>query len=395
MDTPRRPKLSVTRFRAWEPLVSRRDEWNRLVADSGASIFQTYEWNECWWRCFGQEANLSILIVENDGALLGVAPLSIHRERVNGLRSRVLRFVGSLNHASDYCDFVLAPSGNQIPPEAILDAILKAVFETKAKMADPWDQFELFNFPGHSPHRSALKAALERRGEQMTWERLMDAPTRHLGDPVKDAECLNKKSLKRHLNHFKKAGSLEFWHVESRQEILDYLEPFFQQHIERRALTSDPSQFLVGKQREFYRALVESLGEAGWLRFSVVLFNGQPLAFHFGFEFAGRYLWYKPTFDATHVKKSPGEVLLRFLLEYSIARGLREFDFTVGDEAFKYRFANEVRFNERITVYRAPLAYWLSRLRRQARAILRRANSALSRGEVPAASEMGVAPGGD
>ena len=73
-----------------------------------------------------------------------------------------------------------------------------------------------------------------------------------------------------------------------------------------------------------------------------VEWNGQPLAFHFGMNYRGSYLWYKPSFAIELARHSPGEVLLRQLLLTAIEENARVFDFGIGDEAFKYRFATEI-----------------------------------------------------
>ena len=128
---------------------------------------------------------------------------------------------------------------------------------------------------------------------------------------------------------------------------IEGLDRFFDQHKSRRALTGAPSQFHDAAQRDFYVRLIRALAPTGWLRFDVVLFDDAPIAFHLGFEHRGRFLWYKPTFDARLAAKSPGEVLIKLLLDDAIDRGLKEFDFTVGAEPFKLRFANDRVHEER------------------------------------------------
>jgi CelD/BcsL family acetyltransferase involved in cellulose biosynthesis len=70
--------------------------------------------------------------------------------------------------------------------------------------------------------------------------------------------------------------------------------------------------------------------------------NGKPVAFHLGFCYRGEYMWYKPTFDVELARSSPGEVLLRQLLLAALEEGANVFDFGLGDEAFKARFATQV-----------------------------------------------------
>ena len=66
------------------------------------------------------------------------------------------------------------------------------------------------------------------------------------------------------------------------------------------------------------------------------------VAFHFGMSFNGSFLWYKPSFDLALARRSPGEVLLRQLLLAAQAEAAHTFDFGLGDEPFKYRFATDV-----------------------------------------------------
>lgn len=120
------------------------------------------------------------------------------------------------------------------------------------------------------------------------------------------------------------------------------LDVFFQQHISRWEITPYPSLFLDTSQCEFYKHLVRAGSKAGWLRFTSVYWNEQPIAFHFGFSYRGVYLWYKPSFEINLAKRSPGEVLLKQLFIAANQENDDVFDFGLGDEAFKNRFANRI-----------------------------------------------------
>ena len=150
------------------------------------------------------------------------------------------------------------------------------------------------------------------------------------------------------------------------------MDIFFDQHVTRRGLTESPSQFLDLSERSFYRALVCELLPKGWLRFDAVLFDGHPIACHFGFEHRNKFIWYKPTFDVQYSKKSPGKILIKFLLEDAIEKGLDEFDFTVGSESFKHGFSNKIRHNIRLIVFRSMADYWIYRSKLALRRLLGR-----------------------
>jgi hypothetical protein len=103
----------------------------------------------------------------------------------------------------------------------------------------------------------------------------------------------------------------------------------------------------------FHRRLVESAGGAGWLRFTRVSWAGWPIAFHLGFSYRSCFLWYKPSFAIELARRSPGEVLLRQLFLAAVGEEARVFDFGLGEEPFKRRFASHLRYVDTIGLYPA------------------------------------------
>ena len=55
-------------------------------------------------------------------------------------------------------------------------------------------------------------------------------------------------------------------------------------------------------------------------------------------------MWYKPSFAIDLARHSPGEALLRQLLLAAIEEKACAFDFGLGEEAFKSRFATGIRY---------------------------------------------------
>jgi len=248
---------------------------------------------------------------------------------------------------------------------------LEALLEEICTRSEAFYRINLSHFPSHSPNQARTLEYFKSRGAKISVEVQAHALTRILGDGQADLKAANKSSLKRHTGFFQKSGDLRFHQCASETEILGYLERFFEQHKARWARTDSPSQFLDPAQQTFYRELVRELFPCGWLRFDVVLFNGAPLAFHFGFECQRRFIWYKPTFDVRFASRSPGEVLIKFLLEDAIKKKLEEFDFTVGAESFKYRFANRTRFINRLIIFRSAVDQWSYRSKSMLKKLLK------------------------
>ena len=143
-------------------------------------------------------------------------------------------------------------------------------------------------------------------------------------------------------------------HSSEAATISPFLDSFFAQHMARWGTTPYSSLFHEQAQRDFYRRLTSCAGDAGWLRFTRVEWQGRPIAFHFGFCYRGNYLWYKPSFEISLARRSPGEVLLRQLLLAAIAEGANIFDFGLGDELFKRRFATQVNHARTWGLYPKP-----------------------------------------
>lgn len=346
--------LRTARVRHFEEMPGLAGAWNDVVDRCrSASVFQTFEWHRCWWESFGAGSELFLVLAFSGDRLVGIAPMMIGSADRPAPRGRVMQFIGAANHASDYCDFIV---DSEFP--AALEALLGAVYAS----GNATRAILLAHFRRDSPHYRLALEYLRCRRIPAHCDAQDLAPVRRLGDAESDRKAAGKTSLRRHTRYFEKNGTLRFHRCATADEVLRWLDRFFEQHLGRRALTDAPSQFGDAAQRDFYVRLVLALAPAGWLRFDIVLFDDAPIAFHLGFEYRGCFLWYKPTFDARLAAKSPGEVLIKFLLDDAIDRGLKEFDFTVGAEPFKLRFANATRTVDRVLAFLSPLDFWKHRL---------------------------------
>lgn len=143
--------------------------------------------------------------------------------------------------------------------------------------------------------------------------------------------------------------------------------------------TSDPTVFdaCIAWKRSQYRAtgvgdaladersvrLFRELLERGVLEVSALHGGDTLLAAHVGLLWEGRRYWWLPAYDPAHTKLSAGRVLLEAMLEEGHARGDREFDFLLGDEAYKWSYASHTRLVTPLGT--TPLALRANRLVRQ------------------------------
>lgn len=322
--------------------------WNDLVLRSETnSVFQTYEWITSWWKVFGAQRKLLVIAVYRDNQLVGLAPLMEEPARVG---ASAIKFISDGN--ADYCDFILTE-----PREPVL----RAIVECLASRRTEWCSICLNNIPQKSSTVEWLKSLCTEHQLPLLIRHPVDCPTLILEQQENAAAAvLSKDSLKRPYNYFRTHGDIQFTECTTVEQAHTLLPQFFEQHIGRWRGTNSPSLFNNLRYREFYSQLLECMLPTGWLVFSVVEFNKQPIAFHYGFEYGGRFLWYKPSFDAKYRKHSPGNLLLRFLLQRAINHDCSEFDFTIGNEEFKRRYSNAVRRNLNLQIFPGRPRFYLA-----------------------------------
>ena len=311
------------------------ERWNALVNSSATNVvFLTWEWQRTWWKVFGR-GRLLLLLAQGDGSSAVLAPLFID--------GGMAFLVGS--GSSDYLDLI-----GQTEDTILIDAILRAALRAEPDLVG----FRFYHVPEASQTGVQLAALAKELRFSCVDEGYLVAPALHSRGGIELRRAADRKSLVRHERFFQRDGALTIQHWQHGDTILHHLPKFFEQHIRRWEATSYPSLFLDAAQQSFYHLLVDQAGPAGWLRFTRIDYNEDPIAFHFGFSYAGRYLWYKPSFAIEWAKRSPGEVLLRQLFLAAEAEDTHIFDFGLGDEAFKHRFANHIQGVQTWGLYPKP-----------------------------------------
>jgi CelD/BcsL family acetyltransferase involved in cellulose biosynthesis len=325
------------------------EQWNALAAQNQVNtIFQTYEWHIAWWKVFGKGKKPFLICVYDRNELVGIAPLMIEFVH-KPLRKakRILRFIG--HGSSDYSDFIISKS---------MESINLDILKYLVTRNDEWDEIEL----KHIPESSRLIVDLgDNSGMGLLYYLVHETtvcPALIIRDNQEITNILNKKSLKRHYNFFHKKESFNVIHTTQQSDIELYLNTFFRQHIDRWRHTSTPSLFVSPDNQLFYQELLNELCPLKQICFTAIFSENRPIAFHFGFVYQNTFVWYKPTFAPELRKYSPGEVLLKELLEYAVRHQYDEFDFTVGGEEFKLRFANIIRNNYSYKLYTTPYAFY-------------------------------------
>ena len=337
-----------------------RSNWDRALERSRFdSLFLSHGWLSACLETYGYGEHIFVPTVWRGTEL--VASALLHSQ--NG----IVQFVGI--EQSDYLDFILSKDLDSAAACYVTGLMLSAV----ADATPGFRHFDLRMIRKDSGLADLLNGI----------DGLFPLETQVIVAPSMDMttapEALKKKSLVRHERKLLKMGNLTADTFRRARDIDPRLEEFFEQHIRRWKDTPYPSLFLNPKDCDFYRAVVRNLDNTGMLRFTELRLDGRLIAAHFGFSKSGVFTWYKPTFEPSLSKFSPGEVLIKRLIEAAQTEGCEEFDFTIGNEMFKRRFATDFRRVVRVIVTTSFLKTRIFRAYRDGRRMLSNVKSALMR----------------
>ena len=337
--------IRIELFKTIEEIPLDKTSWNKMIQNNITNtIFQTYEWFHSWWSSFGKTSKLIFLIAYEGDNIIGFAPFMLSTYSYG---QRILRFAGDLN--ADYCDFVI--NANHIQ---VMEAFFNYLYESDIS----WTSMLLVNIPDHSLTPSCMLTISHKRRFYLQTKAPVPTPTLLTKNHKADVSSIvGKYSINRHIRKLSKLGDISFINLRDRSDILPYIDLFFEQHIRRYQLKAQISQFIDKEYKDFYLNIINNFDGTNWLIFSVLLLDEKPIAFHIGFEYNKRLIWYKPSFDIEFRNYSPGTIMLKELIKYTASSDLDELDFTIGDEDFKSRFSNYTRYNQNIALYRSRSIY--------------------------------------
>lgn len=316
-------------FNALEP------EWNAALQNSEAdNPFLRFEWLKAWLNIYRDQTELFTVVAREESGLIAAAPLAITSRKH-------LVFIGY--PLADYGDIFAVHDRKDA-----LTAILDVVFVER----DRWSKIVLDQLRQEGFGATAIAAYLQQCGRPFRIIESDLCPAMALDDIEKARKLYYKRNITTYVNWYRKQGEFHFNVYDDTAEALERLEDLFAQHRRRRDLTPFPSLFENEKTRSFFRGFFSALNPDRIARLFSLTLEDEYLALYIAFEYGETLYLYTTSFNVDYAKRSPGQVILRYLFDYALERGIRRLDFARGDEVYKDRFANTVSQNVKILIYK-------------------------------------------
>lgn len=324
-----------------------KEEWNELLEHTDSdSLFLRHEWLSNWWRCYGKNNELFILLLREQDVLVGAAPLMLGKSRVRGFPVWRISFAG--DSAWTVGDF-LARDGREEITQFFLEYL----------MTQSWDVIELRNIPQESRNNCIIDQFLDQKAIKHTHKYSANSPFVNAAESwdvfYRSKSGKFKKVLRNKLNRISKAGNIATTKYSEPGAVHVILPTIFEialkgwKHRIGNAISS------TEENRTFYGLLSEEMSRLGGIEVWLLNLDDKPIAFEYHVRYKNRIYGLVADYDETYGDFSPGSVLDYHIMKYIHEHERCEYDMGSGESFYKMNWTDRVKKHRKITIYNKSL----------------------------------------
>jgi hypothetical protein len=316
-----------------------RAAWRELLRQTpGVSFFQSLEWLEVYWEHFGKGKLLRVLVVEEDRQPIGILPFIVQKERTRVGTMRILTYPLD-NWASFY-----GPIGPQ--PEKTLTVGLEHLQHSPRD----WDFLELRfgGAPGVSGTftSNALEAAGMRAYPSLWGKTAMVDLSQGWEAYQNTRKGLWRRRLRQAEAKLERQAKVEYVRYRPMANDTDNEKPRWDYFGECQKLAekswqssaTDGTTLSHPSVQPFLHDLHAVAVAEGAVDINLLLLDGRPAAFIYGYHYRGYVFGLRRGFDAGLSRTGVGNVLLWHTLRDSARRGDLIYDMGSGSQESKRHF---------------------------------------------------------
>lgn len=328
----------------FQDFLSLEGIWGGILEKSRSDqVFLTFEWVKSWWLAFGKDCLLNILLVTEDDAVIGIAPLMIKKINFLGLRLKKLGFI--YNDNASHADFLLM-SGKE------KDGLCAIIGYLKSEKP-PYDIIELLNVPMESPNYGIMLEKLKKGNFLFVLKDGLRSP--YLPIETGWQAYISKRSrklrsaIRYNHNKVKKSTQYQIERPENpKDEITDYIADISAKCWKARR-KGDIS--CSEENKIFFKALSRAAAKKGWLNIWLLKFNGKAIAYEYCLKYKNKIYALRSDFDEDYRFASPGVILNIGLIRSCFEDNLSELDFCGHEDEYKKRWTSSLREHRHIVIY--------------------------------------------
>lgn len=344
------PKTRTTEIDNYSDFLALEERWHDVLQRCTHNVFSTWEWLSIWWKHFGDDKRLVLLIAEENDEILGIAPLMYSVHKMFGLRIGKIQFIGTPH--SDYNDFITAEKSEEC---------IKLFIDYLYNLPEKWDCIELTDIPENArclPFLSKISKNLK-----LVHKCPCVSLPKSYQTFLKSLSSSKRRHIRKGIRKLEKAFKVEIADCSGVQSFAEGMRWLFELHHKRWKSKGFAGAFADPKFRDFNLDIAKSFSQKKWLGLYILNLSGEPAAADYGFKYGSKYYAYIPGFDPRYYRYSVGNMLRAYMIRKFIQEGLVEFDFMRGAEEYKDRWNAIARLNRQAVLTRrgflANVRHWL------------------------------------
>lgn len=306
-------------------------EWDALLS-SGRRPFDLHCWHMAWWKAFGDEDELAICTVRDDGILAGVLPLQRHGSDLEAMAN---------SHSGIFRPLASSPEAMAALVGAALQDARKLILRDLREqdpgvgaLVDDARQAGMLSFAEEGSRSSVV----ELNGELEDW--------------VKQSSTSWKKRLRRYRRKMEKDYEAAFEIARSPTDLEAELSEGFA--LEAGGWKGEAGTAIVSapETEAFYRAIAAAFYDRDELRLSRIVLDGKAVAFSFCIEHGGGLYSLKAGYDESFRKIVPGLVMQLSIVEACFERDLEVYELLGEETEWKAKLATSTLSHSTLRAYR-------------------------------------------
>ena len=327
----------VTELEEFKALATLWDNLLEQGADNG-STFLTHEWALTWWRHFGEDKKLNILLVYKWQQIIGIVPLTKTEYKVGLVKMQLLETLGAMD-----CNYVWV-----VPIEHREQAMAALLGYLKKELAENLFAVKLSYVPDDSSYLKLLRGGNTSFAGSLVVRESVVTLAPYISLPATWEEYFGSLSSNRRRTLRRKLRSLERSH-EVKFEMYPPENPeialgkFFELHQKRWDSVKVRGMFSDSNMKAFYVDITNQFLKKDWLHFSFLKIDGEIVVAEYSFIYRQKLYGQMSARDISYSKYSVGHLHRMFLIKDAIEKGLQEFDCLRGDEPYKYHWTKSAR----------------------------------------------------
>lgn len=321
--------------------------WDKVCAEDSANIFQMFDWARNWWKAYGYNKDLLMLIVTDGDSPIAIAPLVITKEPFNRLPARKVEFMHRMN-------FIIHSRKKEVIREVL--NYLKAI-------QGSWDIIDFFDIKYESESIGLFKKEVQKLGFDFLVKDDHPYPYVDMGVPWEEYWASRSNKFKKNLRYshrlMERMGNMNIainiYDNAQFQEIEKALEKIFILSLKSWKGKAGTAVGSSKENRNFYRGLMEIFSKKGKIEVSFLEHKGIPICFSMGIIYRNVYYVFKASYDEEYAKISPGNILTHSVTKTLFNNGVMRMEWLRGMFPQKRIWLTGINRKARVIIFRKSL----------------------------------------